>query len=295
MDDLALDPAPSGGGGDAWMATFADMMTLLLCFFILLLSFATMDIVKFREAMGSVQEALGVQFEHDGQFEAVASSPLQLDEFEESGGLGEDHALLDELQSAIAEEGLDDQIGAEIDGRGVVVRINGRVLYRQGDAALRLEADAILSRIAALVRGTEHRVMIEGHTDDVPISTARYPSNWELSAARAIAGMRFLVEHGVDARRVGVAGYADQRPLEPNDGPEQRAMNRRVEFVFIRESDEESEPVPDELADLDEAEAGTEAGQTAAADAPPTTDLPVSEENLSGELDGGEPPSAAGL
>ena len=257
MDDLSLDPEPSGSGdGNAWMATFADMMTLLLCFFILLLSFATMDIAKFRDAMGSVQEALGVQFEHEGDFEAVASSPLQLDEFEESGGLGEDRALLDELQAAIAEEGMDSEIGAEIDGRGVVVRINGRVLYRQGDSGLRLESDAILSRIASLVKGTKHRVMIEGHTDDVPIATARYPSNWELSTARAISGMRYLVEHGVDSERVGVAGYADQRPLAPNDGPEQRAMNRRVEFVFIRqvdEEDEESEPSegePSQTAEL---------------------------------------------
>ena len=155
------DDAPSGDGA-AWMATFADMMTLLLCFFILLLSFATMDVVKFREA-------LGVQFVHTGQFEAIASSPLQLDEFEVTECIGEDRALLDELNAAISEEGLDNEIGAESDGRGVIVRINGQVLYQQGDASLKPESDAILARIAALVRGTRHRVMIEGPTDDIPI------------------------------------------------------------------------------------------------------------------------------
>ena len=146
MTDLEPEGDESSGDGAAWMATFADMMTLLLCFFILLLSFATMDIVKFRDAMGSVQDALGVQFLHEGEFEAIASSPLQLDEFEAASGLGEDRALLDELNAAISDEGLDDEIGAEIDGRGVVVRINGQVLYQQGDASLKAESDAILSR-----------------------------------------------------------------------------------------------------------------------------------------------------
>ncbi len=244
MDDLELELEGSSGSGNAWMATFGDMMTLLLCFFILLLSFATMDIVKFREALGSVQEALGVQFEHDGQFEAIASSPTQLDETEGSGGLGEDRALLDELSAAISEEGLDNEIGAEIDGRGVILRIGGRVLYQAGDADLRPEADPLLTRIADLVKGTTHRVMIDGHTDDLPIQTARYPSNWELSTARAISAMRFLVGQGVDAERVGVAGYADLRPLEPNDSPFNRATNRRVEFVFIRESDDADDMVP---------------------------------------------------
>ncbi len=264
MTDLEPEGDESSGDGAAWMATFADMMTLLLCFFILLLSFATMDVVKFRDAMGSVQEALGVQFLHDGEFEAIASSPLQLDEFEAATGLGEDRALLDELNAAISEEGLDDEIGAEIDGRGFVVRINGQVLYQQGDASLKAESDAILARIASLVRGTAHRVMIEGHTDDIPIQTARYPSNWELSTARAIAAMRFLVDHNVDADRIGVAGYADQRSVAPNDGPENRAANRRVEFVFIRAA-----PPDDEAQRTADA---TSAGETADETTTPSAD-----------------------
>ena len=238
--ELELEPEEeSSGDGAAWMATFADMMTLLLCFFILLLSFATMDIVKFRDAMGSVQEALGVQFEHDGQFEAVASSPLQTDPYEEAPEIGEDRALLEELNSAIEEEGLESEVSAAIDGRGVIVRINGQVLYPRGDAALKEASTAILSRIAGLAKGTSHRLMIEGHTDDLPIRTARYPSNWELSTARAIAAMRFFVEQNVDAGRVGVAGYADLRPIQPNDSEANRGANRRVEFVFIRQTDDD--------------------------------------------------------
>ncbi len=253
--ELELEPEEeSSGDGAAWMATFADMMTLLLCFFILLLSFATMDIVKFRDAMGSVQEALGVQFEHDGQFEAVASSPLQTDPYEEAPEIGEDRALLEELNSAIEEEGLESEVSAAIDGRGVIVRINGQVLYPRGDAALKEASTAILSRIAGLAKGTSHRLMIEGHTDDLPIRTARYPSNWELSTARAIAAMRFFVEQNVDAGRVGVAGYADLRPIQPNDSEANRGANRRVEFVFIRQTDDDDAEGED-VAEADTAQA----------------------------------------
>jgi len=284
MDDLDLDDEAQAGDGAAWMATFADMMTLLLCFFILLLSFATMDVQKFRDAMGSIQEALGVQFEHDGEFEAIASSPLQLDSEEGNGAIGEDRALLDELTAAIAEEGLDDQIGAEIDGRGVVVRIDGQVLYPLGNAELKPEANPILTRIAALVRGTSHRVMIEGHTDDIPIRTARYPSNWELSTARAIAAMRFMVNENVPAERVGVAGYADLRPLEPNESEAQRAANRRVEFVFIRETAPEDSP---QVAEAESTEPGDEPqdGEGATADS----------RALAEEIEAEQAPANAGL
>jgi chemotaxis protein MotB len=79
--------------------------------------------------------------------------------------------------------------------------------------------------------------MIEGHTDDIPIRTSRYPSNWELSTARAISAMRFMVAAGIASARVGVAGYADLRPLQPNDSQERRSANRRVELVFMRNVD----------------------------------------------------------
>ena len=155
-------------------------------------------------------------------------------------------------------------------------------MYQQGDSSLKPASDAILARIAALVRGTRHRVMIEGHTDDIPIQTARYPSNWELSTARAIAAMRFLVDHNVDAERVGVAGYADQRPVAPNDGPENRATNRRVEFVFIRETPLEEEA--QQTAD------GTSASEIAQGD-----ETVVGDGTVSNPLELDQEPSPAGL
>jgi chemotaxis protein MotB len=215
-------------------------MSLLLTFFILLLSFATMDVIKFRQALGSVKEAFGVQYVHDGEHEAVADDPIQIFDSEKTPAVAimEDQALLRELSDAVNDEQLGGQVeAAAVPGRGVVLRINGEVLYHQGEAELRPEAWPILRRVSDLVAKGDHHIMIEGHTDDIPIRTSQYPSNWELSTARAIAAMRFMVTSGIAAARVGVAGYADLRPLEPNDSTEHRAVNRRVEFVFMRNID----------------------------------------------------------
>jgi chemotaxis protein MotB len=232
------DDDDAGGGGEAaWMATFADMMSLLLTFFILLLSFATLDIVKFKEALGSVKEALGVQFVHDGSYEGVTDDLVQIFDSEAAPQVAvmEDAALLRELQQAIAEEQIGGHVeAAAVPGRGVVLRVNGEVLYQQGEADLRSDAFPILRRISGLAATARHHIMIEGHTDDLPIRTAQFPSNWELSTARAISAMRFLVSAGIEPGRVGVAGYADLRPLHPNDSDDHRAANRRVEFVFLR-------------------------------------------------------------
>jgi chemotaxis protein MotB len=231
------DADDEGGAGEAaWLATFADLMSLLLTFFILLLSFATMDVVKFRDALGSLKDAFGVQVVHDGDVEGVTTTPIQVFDTAEAPlpVAAEDQALLDELNTAISDERLQSQVDTDVDGRGVVLRISGEVLYRQGEADLRPEARPILGRVANLVGGTDQRIMIEGHTDDVPIRTSEFPSNWELSTARAITAMRFLVDQGIEPVRVGVAGYADLRPIEPNDSDAHRAANRRVEFVFMR-------------------------------------------------------------
>lgn len=184
--------------------------------------------------MGSVKDALGVPWKEVGEFEAVATSPDQPDT-EHPPAVLEDRALLEELKQAIAMEGLHGVIEADISGRGVLLRINGQALYPRGEATLKAESHSMLSRVAKLAQGSEHSIMIEGHTDDIPIRTSRFPSNWELSTARAIAAMRYLVDAGVHADRVGVAGYADLRPIRENDTDEDRSVNRRVEFVFVRE------------------------------------------------------------
>lgn len=254
-----FDEGDEGGGDEgspAWMATFGDMMSLLLTFFVLLLSFANMDVVKFREALGSVQDALGVQQEHPGEFEGRTTNPIELSNSEStpfldlmdlptrqaaSASAAADDQMLASVQKMISDQGLDDTVDADLSERGVVLRVRGQLLFEPGSASLRPGSLHLLDDIAGVANKFPHRLLIEGHTDDIPVRSAQYPSNWHLSASRAIAALRHLVEVAqVDPKRLACTGYADMVPLVPNDSPDHRAMNRRIEFVFQHDSSLES-------------------------------------------------------
>ncbi len=250
IDDF--EDAGDGDGGEgspAWMATFGDMMSLLLTFFVLLLSFANMDIVKFREALGSVQDAFGVQEIHPGQFEGRTTSPVELSNRESTStldlldlptrpsqfGMAEEQMMSD-IQKLLSERGMDGTIDAELTERGVVLRVKGGLLFESGSDRLVKGAETVLERIAEIARVFPYRLLIEGHTDDIPVRTDRHPSNWHLSAGRAIAALRYLADESrIDPKRLACAGYADMSPLVPNDSAEHRAINRRIEFVFQSE------------------------------------------------------------
>lgn len=235
------------------MATFSDMATLMLCFFVLLLSFANMDVQNFRSALGSVKEAFGVQFRTRGNFEAMATSPVELSDVQSSATLYETTAI-DAEAIAIVEEfvrsqGLDDVLEVEGDARGVIVRAKDRILFDSGSATLKDEGVPVLLAMEELFRNFSGDVSIEGHTDDRPISNIQFPSNWELSGGRAASVLRYLIADGMDVSRTKIAGYADLRPIAANTDDEGRAHNRRVEFVF--ETDEESAEDPAAAFDVD--------------------------------------------
>ncbi len=245
-DDFSDEGGGGGEGSPAWMATFGDMMSLLLTFFVLLLSFANMDIVKFREALGSVQDAFGVQEEHPGRFEGLTTSPIELSKREStstldilglptraSGFSAANEQMMSDIQKLLSEQGMDGTIDAELTERGVVLRVNGGLLFDTGSDELVPGSEVVLERIAELARTFPYRLQIEGHTDDIPVATERHRSNWHLSAGRAIAALRYLIDDGqIDPKRLSCAGYADMSPLVPNDSAEHRAINRRIEFVF---------------------------------------------------------------
>lgn len=255
-DGAELEEEGSGGGGGApaWMATFGDLMSLLLTFFVLLLSFANMDVVKFRDMLGSVQNALGTPVPVPGPYEVRSTNAVELSEDTSSPFLdvfemdnnqlptirpipvaATDSQMLVDIQRVISEQGLQKIVEAEAGKRGITLRVKGQLLFDAGSADMRPEAFVFLDEIAKLTRESDYRVSIEGHTDDVPIATAQFPSNWHLSAWRAIATLRYFVDvGGVEASKLSCAGYAHMRPLVPNDSAENRAVNRRVEFVYYR-------------------------------------------------------------
>ncbi len=233
-------------GAPPWMATFADLSTLLLTFFILLLSFATMDLVKFKDAMGSVQETLGVfpagtgVFEHTSEPPIIDTPPIATSvstaEVKNRQKAQRKKEIIEELKGMVKEKGLENDVGIENSERGVIMRVKGKIFFNIGTAELKKESFPVLEKIAELMKKFPHHIAIEGHTDNLPIKSPLYPTNWHLSTARAFSALQFLREGGgVDVKRINIAGFSDTRPIAGNDTREGRAKNRRVQFVFYEE------------------------------------------------------------
>ncbi len=235
------------GGGEGWIVTFSDLMSLLLTFFILLYSMSTVEVSKFKQLMKSVQSALGVQqVPEAGTREGLEmlnkDGKPEPDAVDELGGMVQKE--LQEIQSKVEEFIIKNKLGGkvsvEVGERGAVITISDVVLFPPGEAQFTREAKPILEKLTELVKEFPYMVRVEGHTDNVPIHNSRYPSNWELSSARASEIVRFFIKHGVDPRRLVAAGYAHYRPIADNSTPEGRAKNRRVEIVYVRESIEKT-------------------------------------------------------
>jgi len=242
----------------AWIVTFADLATLLLTFFILLLSYAEMDVEKYRAMANSMALAFGSS---NVVAEDVGGSPITLVESDtvslpEPGETPDDAPefiderlqtpsatgipagildlatrMISELESEVASEAL----SVNYDENQVVIRFSEEATFRSGDATIKPEMVPIIERVVDVLADCSGDVLVSGYTDDRPIASTRYRSNWDLSAARAVSVVHELVlNREVPADRVVAVGRAETNPLAPNDSDENRARNRRVE-IAIRE------------------------------------------------------------
>ncbi len=228
---------PAEEGAPEWMVTFSDLTTLLLTFFILLLSFANMDIVKFREMLGSVKDAFGVQVKRK-EAEYVAFSPTP---YEKKSALTQKEefvlGMILEIKSLFeSDKKTKGNVEVEAERDGVLLRVGNSIMFKPGSAELLPQAYPILDKIVKILEENNVDLKVMGHTDDIPVKGSIYPSNWELSAARAAAVVRYIISHSkaIKPTRLQAIGLADTRPLVPNISPENRAKNRRVEFYFYR-------------------------------------------------------------
>ena len=250
---MGLDPSEAEDhvceeGAPAWLATMGDLMSLLLVFFVLMLSFANTDKQLFLEAMGSIQNALGMIEESPGQFRIRSSSPIDwnqrkttpfLDVMElpqSNNAPSVDQKIMKQVQQAIAENNLARIVEAESSERGIIVRVKGGALFKPGTDQLLPISFVLLDEVIRITEEFPYELSIEGHTDDGPIRTALYPSNWHLASARSIAVLQYMLEAGdIEASRIAASSFGATRPLLPNDSEENRAANRRVEFVYKRD------------------------------------------------------------
>ena len=210
--EVPLDYIP--GGVEPWMATFADMVTLLMVFFVLFYSVEKDNTEKFKSA-------IDMMVEEDGP-DGLAKILKVVDSTQVMQNLKE---MRDATKAAQAEESVEDRI---------VLRVPGLNLFKKKSAKLTPEARPVLNEIVKIIKtkGKNHKIFIQGHTDDVPIHTAKFESNWELSAVRATAVLRHFYDKGIDPEKLTATGYADTFPMVPNNTKEGRAKNRRIEFIL---------------------------------------------------------------
>ncbi|MFC1855748.1 flagellar motor protein MotB [Thermodesulfobacteriota bacterium] len=227
------EPEEQEEGAPAWMVTFADMVTLLLTFFVLLLSFANTDTQKFKDMLGSLKDAFGTQEEEtsqyvDGKSDPMESMPNILDMKEREKLL-----FFKEMVKLIKKSDLGKSSELEMEKDGLRLRVKGQTLFKPGSAELSKKMYGLLDEINVLREKFQYSVVVEGHTDNIPIKSKIYPSNWELSASRAISVIRYFMETlHVSPAKLQAVGYAATKPLVDNSTKENRAKNRRVEFKF---------------------------------------------------------------
>lgn len=228
-----------GSGSPAWMTTFSDLMTLLLAFFVLLYSFSTLDAEKFKNIANALQSALTGQgaitiFEND-----TPPGELPIEQIEQAPGdlnnvNNETKEIYEIVYNYIEEEGLEAEVTLRADHRGVIIDIKDNILFDSGKANLKSGSKNILDKITLLINEFDNEIIVEGHTDNVPMSSYIFPTNWELSVNRATTVIRYFIEErNIDPGRLSAAGYGEYNPIVPNNSSKNRSLNRRVNILIV--------------------------------------------------------------
>ncbi len=253
-------------GAPKWMVTYSDMITLVLVFFILLFSMSQIDKMKFDSITESFQSRGVLDFlpnqdpnnEADGtsiigddtqekESDEEAREEVDLDRLADQLDAWEEKAdalskMMTNITNYLDEEELGDVISAKRTEEGVTLVMQDSILFDSGEAELLDSAHPFLDEIGSLLKGIPNKVRVEGHTDSRPISTYRYPSNWELSGARAASVVRYFNEEtDLDYSRFLIAGYGDTKPVEDGNKQKSLAKNRRVEIVILEQAHEQPE------------------------------------------------------
>lgn len=219
-----------------WLITYADLMTILLVFFVLLFVLVSMENEKFKHAVESLKIQVRDTNAMIGLQELMEISDNRDNQItiEDVTGLHSREATLFENISKFASAtGIRQHISTRILDGKIIVSIKGKALFPSGSAQLNGTAEYIFDEIIRILDDyPDYNINIKGHTDNIPISTNLYPSNWELSAVRATTVLKYLINKGVSPQRLTATGYGDSMPLLPNTNDENRAQNRRVEFVL---------------------------------------------------------------
>lgn len=227
---------PPEEGAPEWMMTFGDLMSQLLTFFILLISFSMFDEVKYNTVKGALQYSFGIM---KGWEQPVVDKVRFAPERESYPSEEQDFtAVAYRIKNQASQQGAAGDIDTEVTDEGLVIRIKQQdvpLMFKSGNADIIADAEPLLTKIIAMVEGMPNPIEIRGHTDNIPIRSAEFPSNHALSTARAMSVYRYLQQSGKFAgRAMRVTGCGDSEPIDTNDTPEGRSNNRRVEIYLAR-------------------------------------------------------------
>jgi chemotaxis protein MotB len=248
---------------ERWLLTYADMITLLMALFMVLFSISSVNTSKYKSLTQSLKDAFsghvlpgGKSIMKSGADNAKvpASSSLinpvkpapQSNKAEEQKTEEEFQKIKRQIDAYAKSHGFASQVQTTVSRRGLVVRLlTDKVVFDTGQAVLKQGAEGLLTGVGHAINiDKTHPIMVEGHTDNVPISGSQFPTNWELSTARASVVVRFLIRVGIDRYRLGAAGYANLYPVASNSTESGRSKNRRVEIVLLRQNQSITPDIP---------------------------------------------------
>ena len=244
---------------ERWLVSYADFITLLFAFFIVMYAVSSVNEGKYSVLSSSLVSA----FKSDNSSNLATSkatefSPISIQQLNQTDSI----KLIDNLSSqktkkqekmkSMAKNILhaleplvkDGQVRVTQSSLGITVEINASVLFSPGQAKLADNSSLTLQAVAHVIKGHEHEIHVEGHTDNLPIQTENFPSNWELSSARASSVIRLFIENGVEAHRLTALGYGENRPIETNETPEGRKRNRRVTVMIMSADPDKVTEIP---------------------------------------------------
>lgn len=228
--------------GPGWLTTFNDLITLLMIFFMLLFAMGSVDKNKLKDFQYALQSGLGILGK--GSQVSIAVNDARPDpdrtgmpvKAEGEGSPIDEQGIDNPMDEALKDLTDEPGINVRYSNEGAHITFEDFLLFDFGKAEINPGGLAFLERVAALIQKIPHPVRVEGHTDNVPIHTARFPSNWELSTARAVNVVKYFTGPGkINPQRLSAVGYGDTRPLVLNDSPANRSRNRRVEIVLATE------------------------------------------------------------
>ncbi|MCT4592926.1 MAG: OmpA family protein [Anaeromicrobium sp.] len=216
-----------------WLITYSDMVTIILCFFIIFFNLSEEKTNMLYSMKNALKEEVATLSEENNKLKTTNKN-LSVELFNMKNIERDIHTSEEEFIKFLRDNNMLDKVNILQNEKGIAIRFKDNVLFSSGDAAMSKEGKLALSKIGDKLTKIDNNIIVEGYTDNLPIQTAKYPSNWELSVARAIEVVKYFTEvKGIDKSRMSVSGYGELNPIDTNDTPKGRSNNRRIEITII--------------------------------------------------------------